>query len=189
MNILHVNLMHAVLNIINETYTGLPAEDPSRLELVEIRPRSGDFSKVTLSCSIAPNDPADPTNWIDEELAWPGNLFNNGVRQIEMGGGQYFNKRYTVDFNFFFMREGIGREQSIEIAELIFARIHSALVAAGRNQGGEFETLFIQDDLGFSLARTGAARSVKRMQLRPGGSSKKTLYKGKMWLQFETYIE
>ena len=189
--ILRVELMRAVLDIINETYVDLPRDDRTRLSLVQIRPRSGEFSKVALSCSVAPNDPSNPENWYDEEIASPGKQYNlyQGARYLEMGLNQYYNLRFTVDFNFFFMRQGISKEESLESAEIVFARIHQALLLAGEDQAGRFSSLYHSDSFGMKLARGGAARCLKRKELRPGGSVKKPLYKGRMWLQFESLLE
>lgn len=188
-NVLSTNIIYALLDIIHETHAGLPRDDKSRLELVEIRPRSGTFSKVKLSCSIAPNDPADPSYWLDEEASWPGDAYNAYPTRdfIEMGLNQRFNMRFSIDFTMFFMNARVGRDEALRTAQLIFARLHQAILAAGERRGGKFGPLYRADDYGFSLVRGNNA--VKKRQLRPGGSDKKPLYKGRMWLQFECLIE
>jgi len=186
---LATEIMRVLLDLVHESYADLPRDDRSRLELVEIRPKSGKFSRVKLSCSISPNDPADPDSWLDEEITSPGKEYNaySATQFIEMGLGQYYNFRYTIDFTFFFMNAKMSREESLEVAQLILVRIHQAVLQAGERVGGAFGVLHKSDDFGFKLVRGGNA--VKKRQLRPGGSDKKPLYRGKMWLQFETYIE
>jgi hypothetical protein len=54
-------------------------------------------------------------------------------------------------------------------------------------RNGRFSELYKKDDYGMGLVN--ANRAVKKVSLRAGGSKTKTLYKGKMWLQFEVYLE
>lgn len=188
-NLLSINLMYVILDIVNQTYTGLPLEDDSRLDLVEIRPRSEEFADVPLSVSISPNDPADSTGWMHTEITSPGAEYNKyeGTKFVELGLGQPWNYRYTVDFTFFFQERGFSREKALEVAMLILARIHQAVILEGENGRGKIAQLRRGDDLGFHLVR--GSNAVKRYYVVPRGSRDETLYRGKMWLQFEAYLE
>jgi hypothetical protein len=181
--------MYTVLDIIHETYTGLPREDSSRLDLVEIRPKSEEFADVPLSASVSPNDPADEDGWRDAEIASPGAQYNqyDSAKYIEMGLGQYFNLRYTVDFTFFFKQRGANRDQSLVTSQLILRRIHAAIVRESDVRKGKLAKLRQKDDLGFHLVR--GSNAVKATRMLPRGSRDETLYRGKMWLQFEAFLE
>jgi len=189
MVVLETELMQTILDIIQEEHSGLPRDDKSKLSLTEIRPRSSEFSKVALSCSIAPNDPSDPDKWLDEEMTNPGAAYNAypGKQYTELGIGQFYNTRFTIDFNLFFQNLDADKIEALESAQLIFKRIHHAIIREGDVRNGKFARLRKADDFGHHLVRSNNA--VKKKQLRPGGSGKKTLYKGKMWLQFETYFD
>lgn len=188
--------MRIILDIVHEDFTGDPREDRNKLELVEIRPRTGSFSRVSLSASISPNDPAKPDEWHDEEASRSSGSgdYNeyNFTDYKETGLGQFMNLRFTVDFNMNFTKFDFteGREkraEALEIAKTIFARIHYNLLLAGEHLGGKFTPLYQADDFGFRMIRSG--NCIKRRVLRPGGSDRQPIFKGKMWLQFETYLE
>lgn len=187
-DILVIELMQAVLDVINQTVTGLERDNPERLRLVEIRPRAEEFADLSLSCSVSHNDPAAPEQWNDEEQAAPGSDYNyfSGVRHLELGNNQPLNVRFTVDFTLFFQDLGLSSDRAIKAAEHIMARIHHRFLIEGQ-QRGRFKPMFHGDKFGHKLIN--ANRCVKRMRMLPRGSDEETFLKGKMWLQFETLFE
>jgi len=188
MSLLILDLMQTVLDIIHLTVTGLERDDPTRLRLVEMRPRDEGFADALLSCSISHNDPDNIEEWNDEEAVWPGNDYNNTRRYLEIGGlNQYFNLRFTVDFVLFFQELGLTSDAATRAAEMIMARIHHQMLIEGQKRKGRFAPFFRADDFGQMLVN--ATRSVKRMRMLPQGSDEETFFKGKMWLQFETIYE
>jgi hypothetical protein len=186
---LAVQIIRVLLDIIHETHTGLEREDRSRLELIEIRPRSEEFADVPLSCSISPNDPADPIFWVDEEPVPPGQKYNTYpvAAAQEMGLGQYFNLRYTIDFTLFFQDLNVSRDEALIASQKILSRIHRAIIEEGAKRGGKLAALRRGDEFGHKLVR--ATNAVKRRLMLPRGAKEETFYKGKLWLQFETYFE
>ncbi|MCP4709971.1 MAG: hypothetical protein GY869_15210 [Planctomycetes bacterium] len=190
---LSVELMYAILDIINQTLTGLERDDPTLLRLVEIRPRSEEFADVVLSCSVSPNDPDDPGGWLNEEAAWPGNVYNPDASRspIEMTSGQWVNFRYTVDFTLFYQdfETPLSPEEAMVASQTILTRIHSAIIVDGEAQAGKsrFAELHRGDPWGNKLVW--ANKAVKKSNMLPRGSAEEAFYKGKMWLQFGVYME
>jgi hypothetical protein len=188
MKVLVIEIMQTVLDIIHQTVTGLERDDPTRLRLVELRPRAEEFADVSLSCTISHNDPDDWDKWNDEEAAAPGSayVYYSGKRHLETGLNQPMNLRFTVDFVLFFQDLGLTSEKAIKAAEIIMARIHHAILWEGQHRG-RFGPLHRGDDFGHKVVN--ATRAVKRMRMLPQGSDEETFFKGKMWLQFETLYE
>jgi hypothetical protein len=188
-NDLSINLMQAVVDIINEQQQGLAKSDPTRLRLVEIAPRSESFADAALSCYVCPNDPDDPDGWVDEEITEPGRKYNaySDQSMLELSGGHYFNLRFTIFFTLFYNDLGISRKKAFEASRVMFDRIQRAIFEAGLKPGGQFAQLFRGDDYGCHLVR--AMNAVKKRRLIPAGAEEDTFYKGKMWLQFEAYME
>lgn len=189
MNNLSINLMQAVVDIINEQQKNLPKKDPTQLRLVEIAPRSEEFADSGLSCYICPNDPDDPDGWADEEVTAPGRAYNaySDRSMLELSGGHYFNLRFTIFFTLFYNDLGITRQKAFEASRVMLDRIQRAIFEAGLKPDGPFARLFRGDDYGCHLIR--AMNAVKKRRLIPAGSDAETFYKGKMWLQFEVYME
>ena len=187
-DILVIELMQAILDIINMTMTGLKRDDPTRLRLVEMRPRAEEFADLLLSCSVTHNDISSTEQWNDEEQAAPGSDYNyfSGVRHLELGNNQPLNIRFTVDFTLFFSELGLNSDKAIRAAEEIVARIHHRFLIEGQ-QRGRFGQLYTGHRYGHKLVN--ANRCVKRMRMLPRGSDEETFLKGKMWLQFETLYE
>ncbi|MBE7473127.1 MAG: hypothetical protein HS114_28690 [Anaerolineales bacterium] len=189
MNNLSINLMQTVVEIINEQQKGLKKNDPTRLRLVEIGPKSEDFADSGLSCYICPNDPDDPDGWADEEITEPGRQFNttSNKSMLELGGGHYFNLRFTIFFTLFYNELGINRKVAFESSRIMLDRIQRAIFEAGLVPNGPFGKLQRADDFGCHLVRS--MNAVKKRRLTPAGSEGETFYRGKMWLQFEAYME
>lgn len=192
MNDLSIRIMQALVQIIQDQQANLEPNDPSRLRLVEIGPKSEDFADLALTCLICPNDPDDPDGWCDEEITEPGRNFNaySDKRLVELSGGQNYNLRFTIFFTLFYNELGIDRQTAFEASRTMFSRIHRAIFEAGLYHGdgrGYFGPLRRSDDYGCHLVR--AMNAVKRRRLTPAGSSEESFYRGKMWLQFEAYME
>jgi hypothetical protein len=189
MNDLSINLMQTIVDIINEQQKGLPKNDPSRLRLVEIAPRSENFADAALSCYVCPNDPDDPDGWADEEITEPGKKYNaySDKSMLEMSGGHYFNLRFTIFFTLFYNELGISRKKAFEASRVMLDRIQRAIFDAGLKPDGAFGKLRRGDEYGCHLVR--AMNAVKKRRLIPAGSEEESFYKGKMWLQFEVYME
>jgi hypothetical protein len=189
MNNLSINLMQTVVDIIGAQQKGLAKNDPTRLRLVEIGPRSEEFADAALSCFICPNDPDNPDGWADEEITAPGREYNaySDKSMLEMGGGHYFNLRFTVFFTLFYNDLGVTRQKAFESSRIMLDRIGRAIFEAGLEPEGVFGKLRRGDDYGCHLVR--AMNAVKKRRLIPSGSEGETFYKGKMWLQFEVYME
>lgn len=187
---LSVNLVDALLAILKAScQTGLKLTDPTRLNLIEIGPRSEEFADAGLSCFICPNDPEDPDGWADEEITEPGKKYNTtaSTTMIESGGGQFFNLRFTIIFVLFYNELGISRQEAFVASRVMLDRIQRAIFDAGLSEGETFGKLFRGDKSKFHLFH--ASRAVKKRRLTPSGSETETFYRGKMWLQFEAYME
>jgi hypothetical protein len=187
---LSMNLMRTIVEIIESQQAGLPKKDPTRLRLVEIAPRSEEFADSGLSCYICPNDPDNPDGWTDEEITEPGKKYNatSSATMIESGGGQFYNLRFTIFFTLFFNDlGGINRQKAFESSRTILDRIHRAIFEAGLVSGGPFGQLRHKDD--YKCHLHSFANAVKKRRLIPAGSDTDTFYRGKMWLQFEVYME
>jgi hypothetical protein len=104
-----------------------------------------------------------------------------------MSGGHYFNLRFTIFFTLFYNELGISRNKSFEASRMMLDRIQRAIFDAGLNPDGAFGKLRRGDDYGCHLVR--AMNAVKKRRLIPAGSEEESFYKGKMWLQFEVYME
>lgn len=189
MNNLSINLMRTVVEIINKQQANLPKSDPTRLRLVEIGPRSEDFADSGLSCYICPNDPDDPDGWADEEITAPGRQYNaySDKSMLELGGGHYFNLRFTIFFTLFYNDLGVSRKTAFESSRVMLDRIQRAIFEAGLQPNGPFGKFQRGDDTKVHLVRS--MNAVKKRRLIPSGSADETFYKGKMWLQFEAYME
>jgi hypothetical protein len=184
-------IIEALLQIIRATHPGTlnePVDEHSQLDLVEIRPKSEGFADVPLSCSISPNDPADSEGWVDEEnIAQSSFRYNpwSGSAFKEMGSGQFFNIRFIVDFTLFFQEMGLSRDEAMQAANLILARIHRAIQLAGSERKGAL--IGLRDSFGTHLINPNNA--VKKRRMLPRGSDEETFYKGKLWLQFDVWME
>jgi len=189
MKVLVIETMKTILDVIHQTYTGLERDDPTRLRLVELRPRDEGFADAALSCVVSHNDPDNWDKWNDEEAAAPGSdyAYYSGKRHLETGLNQPLNIRFTVEFTLFFQDIGVASDKAVTAAETILARIHYAFLVEGQIQKGKFGPLYHGDDFGHKIVN--ATRCVKRMRMLPQGSDEETFFKGKMWLQFETLYE
>ncbi len=189
-NEISLTLIQILLNIIHQESTGLDRDDPTRLRLIEVQPRSEEFADLILSCSISPNDPDNPDDWLDEEIVSPGNKYNiqGSKSYLEIGGsGQFFNLRFTASFTLFFQDLGIDPDVALESSRLIMARIHRAVLREGSSRRGAFSSAYRTDDFGVRL--TNASRAVKKRVMLPRGSSDEAFYKGKMYFQFEVLLD
>jgi len=189
MNNLSISLMQTLVDIINQQQKGLDKNDPTRLRLVEIAPRSEEFADSALSCYICPNDPDDPDGWTDEEITAPGRAYNAypSESMLELGGGHYLNLRFTIFFTLFYNDLGVTRKKAFAASRVMLDRIQRAIFEAGLEPGGVFGKLRRADDYGCHLVR--AMNAVKKRRLIPAGSEDESFYRGKMWLQFEVYME
>jgi hypothetical protein len=106
---------------------------------------------------------------------------------VELGGGHYINLRFTVFFTLFYNELGFSRKVAFESSRIMLDRIHRAIFEAGLMPGGVFGDLQRSDDFGCHLVR--AMNAVKKRRLVPAGSEGEPFYRGKMWLQFEAYME
>jgi hypothetical protein len=185
-----MNLMRTLVEIINQQQAGLEKKDPTRLRLIEIAPRSEEFADSGLSCYICPNDPDEPDGWTDEEITEPGKKYNttSAANVIESGGGQFYNLRFTIFFTLFYNDlGGVDRQKAFESSRIMLDRVHRAIFEAGLVTGGPFGQLQHKDDSKFHLHSFNNA--VKKRRLIPAGSDTEPFYRGKMWLQFEVYME
>lgn len=185
---IETEIMKVIKRILEEAQAGLPSDDPTRLRLIEIAPRSESFSDSVLSCYIAPNDPEDPDKWADEEITEPGKEYNSYTAKniTELGGGQYYNIRFTVHFYLAYNDLGLSRQTAYESSRVILNRSHHALMTQGMANGA-FMQLQRGDINNTHMVR--ASRCVKKRRLIPSGSEEDTFLRGKMWLQFEVYME
>jgi len=184
-------IMQRLLRIINADLTGLDDSDPTKLRLVEIRPRSEEFADMVLSCSIATNDPDSPGGWEDVEItkypqrqnAWGDNF---GRNFNEIGGGQGFERRFTLFFNLYYSEMDVSRDDAARASRIIMSRIQKALVS-NHAAPAELRIAGLRDDFGNLVISTDKA--VKSMETTPAGSSEEVSIRGKMRLSFPTYNE
>lgn len=180
-------IMQATLDLIRQVQQNLEQDDPTRLRLIEPRPRSEEFADVYLSCSISSNDPDDPGAWVSEQiLRWPtqqglNSPEDSGRNFNELGGGVGYNLRFVLDFQFFYNELGTPRDVALQAASIILTRIQAAIV---RDRSVYRK---IKDDFGNRMVRWDKA--VVKRELRPAGSNEETFLKGKLWLEFQIYQE
>ena len=186
---LAVMIMETLLKVVQITVDDLADDDPSRLRLVELKPRAEEFADLGLSCSISHNDSDDQEQWNDEEAAAPGSqyAYYSGKRHLELGLNQPWNMRFTIDFQLFYQELGIDTIEALAAAELMIARIHHAFALLGESRNNIFGPLYKGDYTGNKLID--ATRSVKRSRVITQGSDEETFLKAKMWLQFTTLLE
>ena len=175
-------IMEAVLDLIVNEMKELKPDDPTRLNLVELRPRSEDFAERILSLSMSPNDPDDPGGWEDVEITkWPPKQDpysqDYGKNFGEMGGGQGFSLRFTLGMRLFYNEMGTSREEAVASSRIIIARIKTAILRE--------REIFVRmrDDFGTQLLVWHNA--VKRTETLPAGSAEETFIIAEMYLQFE----
>ena len=185
-------IMARLLRIINHDLTGLDDNDPTKLHLVEIRPRSEEFADMILSCAIATNDPDSPNDWEDREItkypvrqnAW-GDDFGRNFNEI--GGGQGFERRFTLTFNLYFSEMNTDRDTAIRASRIIMSRIHRAIIANHLVDDPELKIAGLRDDFGNYVISSDKA--VKSMETIPAGSMDEVSIRGKMRLSFMVYNE
>lgn len=188
MSVLALQIMETVLSVINDLMKDKEDSDPTRLRLVELRPKAEEFADLILSCSISHNDPENPGDWNDEELPpLMGDNYQPGRVFLELGQNQAWNLRFTIDFTLFYQDLGVSSKVAVTSTETMIAEIGHALFVAGSIPRGRFRPLFGADDYGMRL--TNASRCVKRVRILPQGSDEETFFKAKMWLQFEALRE
>lgn len=188
MKILPLEIMQTVLVIVQGLMADKSDADPTRLRLIELRPKAEEFADLILSCSISHNDPENPSDWNDEEIPpLMGDNYQTGRTYLELGLNQPWNLRFTIEFVLFYQDLGVSSKVAIKSAEQIIAEIGLALYQAGISREGAFRPLFGSDSYGMRL--TSASRCVKRVRILPQGSDEETFFKCKMWLQFEALRE
>ena len=180
--------METVLQVINGLMDNKDDSDPTRLRLVELRPKAEEFADLILSCSISHNDPDNPNDWNDEEIPpLMGDNYQPGRLFLELGQNQAWNLRFTVDFTLFYQDLGVSSKVAIQSSEAMLAEISHALFMAGITREGAFRPLFGADQYGLRVIN--ASRCVKRIRILPQGSDEETFFKAKLWLQFEALRE
>ena len=183
---LSIMIMDATLKLIIAEMEELEQGDPTKLNLVELRPRSEDFADRLLSLSMSTNDPDDPGGWEDVEITkWPPKQDpysqDYGKNFGEMGGGQGFSLRFTLGMRLFYNEMGTTREEAVASARIIIARIKTAILRDNHIFRG------LRDDFGAQV--TVWHKAVKRTEALPAGSAEETFVNAKMYLQFEVYQE
>lgn len=183
--------MQRLIRIISNDVAGLDDTDPTKLRLVELRPKSEEFADMILSCSIATNDPDNQGAWEDVEItkypqrqnAWGDNF---GRNFNEMGGGQGFERRFTLFFNLYYSELDVTRDEAIVASRIIMSRIQKAIVS-NHNADPDLRIAGLRDDFGNLVISTDKA--VKTMETIPAGSSEEVSIRGKMHLSFPVYNE
>jgi len=182
-------IMQAILNIINLEMTGLENNDPTKLRLVEIVPKSENFDKYKLTCTISPNDPSDPGAWKSEEVTkWPkqqSQYVNDYGRNFnEISGGQGYTLAFTVNLDLYYQRMGLTNEQVMEATMIILAKIRTAIL----NDAWRHKQLTgLKDDFGGSVVSSDKA--VKDFEVTPRGGKSSAFTRAKMRLAIEVYYE
>lgn len=171
------------LELVSSLSVSLQDGDPTKIYLVEQRPRSEAFADLITSCNMGTNDPEEPGGWVHEEITkWPPKqdpfAQDYGTNFNEIGGGQGWFLRYTARFRFFYNELGTDRETAVSSSNIILSRIVKAVQTTDR-------FIKLKDDFGTTMVR--ADKAVKRYEIIPAGSSEEVNIQAKMWLQFEVY--
>ena len=170
----------AIQETLEEAFAGI--DDYSGSDLVRLGRLMDDPEGYENPICVHENDPEDPNEWLHQQATeMPGyrsQWMPYGTREI--GGGEVWVRRFTVELNIYLTREGLEREAAKGVMDTVHGRAHHALKDSKKLQG-------IIDDYG-EIVWLSAGCVVRSRMVLSGGPPSSWIGRGKLWLQVWTEI-
>lgn len=172
--------------LLKECQTDVDPSDDSRAYLVRAGRLQANPVTNVVSILIHPNDPNDPDGWRHEIVSenpttmqnpWGGAAFRVPLGLYEVGGGEHWWRRFTVELTMYWMHKGLNRSTALELSHRVLGRAESA-IKEGRATFGPLKDDWNEQPWGWYVRRS---RCVER-----GGPDVAWIWDGKLWVEFGT---
>jgi len=159
--------------------TAVDDDDDSKALLVRAGRLQQDPTKNYVNILIHPNDPDDMDSWVHEPIG--KNITpldqNMPMGMYEVGGGEQWWRRFTVELKIFFNQKSLTRTQARDYAHLVLGRAEEAI------KEGVSTLSALADDWG---EQSWGIYIMKSRCVERGGPTKDWIWDGKIWLQVGT---
>ena len=164
----------------------ISGDDDSKALLVRAGRLQQDPTKNVVNILVHPNDPDAPDDWRHEirkmdqvtlQNPWSRDVPASAVGMYEIGGGEHWWRRFTVELKMFFGTKNEDRATCRELAHRVLGRAEEALKEGMSTFGaqlGDWDEQCVQ-------VYVTSSRCVER-----GGPTKDWIWDGKIWVQFHT---
>src|SRR5258706_1968766 len=164
--------------LLNTLQSEISQSDPTRAGLVRVGPLQDDPTRLRVNILTYNKEREDPEGWqhIDIQEGSPTHT-KVDPSTSEIGGGELWYRRFTVELEIFFPPSIPDREESLRLATIILARAERTIQVSSAALG--------PDDFGqiCLLAR------VMKSNLTAAGGPGTEIYHVKLWVQALTEKE
>jgi hypothetical protein len=166
--------------------TAVDESDDSRAFLVRAGRLQADPTTNVVSILIHPNDPEDPDGWkhaiITEnptamQNPWGEAAFRVPMGMYEIGGGEHWWRRFTIELQMFWMNKALTRSEALALSHLVLGRAEEA-IKEGINTFGACQDEWGERPWGVFVK---SSRCLER-----GGPDTDWIWNGRIWVQFGT---
>lgn len=166
--------------------TAVDETDDTRAHTVREGRLQSDPTTNVVSILIHPNDPEQPDKWAHEVVRnnitalsnpWGDADFRIPSGLYEIGGGEFWWRRFTVHLQMFWMEKGLTRNQALDYSHLVLGRAEEA-IKEGAATFGALQDEWDEQVWGWYVRKS---RCVER-----GGPPNDWIWDGKLWLEFGT---
>lgn len=179
-------IISLIADAIREDLTeAFDTEGLAKSELIRLGRLMDDPEGYENPICVHENDPDDLTGWLHEQVQSPSSQTRNlnpfQSPWFEIGGGEVWARRFTIELNVFLTREGLERDEAKAVIDTVHGRALHALRNSQRIPG-------LEDEYGEHvwMSRCGVAKS--RMVLS-GGPPTNWIGRGKLWFQVFTQLQ
>lgn len=175
-------MTHSIINMVIESVNNHLTEilqddvdttDSTRAGLVRPGLLQDDPTRFKVIAMTFPNDPDADGQWRSEIVVPNGNGADYNPPPYELGGGEMWYRRFTVQLEMFFGAR-IDRDTSRQLATVILSRAERSIALAPVALGS--------DDFG----EQGIQTRVMSSTLSQGGGDGQFIWYGKVWFQVLT---
>ena len=166
--------------------TNVADDDPSRALIVRAGRLQDDPTTNYVHVLIHPNDPDDRETWhheiIRENLTamqnpWGGADFRLPQGMYEIGGGEMWWRRFTIQLTMFWIGKNLTRTQARDYSFLVLGRAEEAIKEGG-STFGELQDSWEESVWGWFVRRSWIAER--------GGPDVDWIWDAKIWVEFGT---
>lgn len=159
--------------LLEALQTEVSTIDPTYAKLVRVGPLQDDPTKNRVNILTYTNDRDDPEGWRNEAIKNPQDPTHTNVDPtgLEIGGGQFWYRRFTVELEIFFPPTIPAREPSLELALVILARAERTIQTKSLGLG--------PDDFGQECI----FQRVMKSNMAAAGGPGTEIYHGKIWIE------
>lgn len=161
-------------------------DDPSYATVVRAGRLQDDPTVNVVSILVHPNDPEEPRTWMNEIVGddlkviqnpWGGDPYRMPQHGYEIGGGEQWWRRFTVQLTMFWMNKSLTRTQARDYSFLVLGRAEEA-IKEGASTFGVLQDAWGEQVWGWYVRRT--------HMLERGGPDVDWIWNGRLWLEFGT---